>query len=109
MKHINFDTRDMYNGKTNVRTLNDEFFEKGYSLPLWATENQYANNGFKIKENEKPVKVQFLTTEEHKEVKGCDVRYYPLYNFSQTEKLIEQAAIPQSREESSKPYWNVSE
>ena len=107
IRHINFDGRNIYEGVSNIKKLTTEFFEKDYSLPLWGTEQQFKTGGLKIKENEKPVKIQFVIGEE----RGIgEVRYYTLYNFSQTEKSILQTEVSSSQIEeesgiSSEPVW----
>lgn len=87
MKHINFVTREVYNGKNNIPTLTTEFFDKGYSIPLWATDKQFENSGLQIKENEQPVKLMFVSEDR-------ETLHYSVYNFSQTE-------------ESNKVYWTA--
>lgn len=104
IQHINFESRDAYKGKTNMRRLSDEFFAKGYSLPLWATDKQFERSGFQIKENAQPVKVQFVID---KQGQDADVRYYPLFNFEQTVKPSAEAIESLSQTEDSTPHWSA--
>ena len=82
INHINFDTRDSY-GDVNTSKLNRVFLDSGYDVPLWGTENQFENNGMKVKKGEEPVKLMFKYDVNSRGIGG--VKHYPVFNFSQTE------------------------
>ena len=85
IKHVNFDTRDSY-GEHNSSVLSKEFLSGGFDVPLWGTENQFANNGMKVQKGALPVYLLFKTEEEsHFGHKMQGVKNYPVFNFSQTE------------------------
>ena len=61
IKHINFGSREEYHGKNNIPRLTSEFFNKGYTVPLWGTDKQFESSGLQIKENEQPLKLMFVS------------------------------------------------